>query len=84
MCARPYPVDTSRPQVKQAVRTLFPDLSVREIKRAFHIADDDGSGELDEIEFKMVIGFIIYFNGHRHAIQELSIQVRQHDIMAPT
>jgi hypothetical protein len=37
----------------------------------FMVADADESGALDEREFQMLIGYLLYFNNNRHQVDEL-------------
>ena len=62
-------------EVDGAVRQLWPQITAAEITRAFQIADEDSSGLLSELEFQMMVGFIVYFNANRHTLEELRAQV---------
>jgi hypothetical protein len=35
------------------------------------VADHDASGSCDLLEFKMLVGFLVYFNSSRHELDEL-------------
>ena len=41
------------------------------MRTGFMVADDDESGALDEREFQMLIGYLLYFNDNRHQVDEL-------------
>ena len=46
-------------EIMSAVQEIWPQLDTKEVTRAFETADEDGSGLLSELEFKMMIGFVV-------------------------
>ena len=61
----------STEEVRAALRQLWPSITDAEVDRGFLVADEDSSGHLSALEFKMLVGFIKYFNAKRHALAEL-------------
>jgi hypothetical protein len=49
-------------EARAALKQLWPKIEEIEVDRGFLMADEDDSGELSELEFKMLVGFIMYFN----------------------
>lgn len=58
-------------EVQDALRTVWPFLDPSAFQRAFSAADQDGSGCVDEVEFKHLFSFLVFLNEWRHTIQEL-------------
>eukprot|EP01051_Picozoa_sp_SAG22_P018118 SAG22_NODE_2960_length_2071_cov_1.058824_2_plen_415_part_01 len=67
-------------EVVDAVAQLWPQVGPDEVKRAFMAADDDGGGLIGILEFKMLLGFMVYFNTNRHSIEELQNQFGGEDM----
>lgn len=62
-------VDLSEAQ--EALMVQWPYMDVEGFRRAFNAADEDGSGEVEEQEFKHLVKFTVWLNENRHSVQEL-------------